>query len=194
MLWKWNHCSVLLVQRVLWIVLPDLEGEQRGEAHPGQVGGEQPCSCGIDTAKAMYSSHDGAPQCCNLNWGPFEIVVVEEEGSPGPVESQLPAEPGKGGCSRPTKAAPIPPHHVRSVSHAAVQARPHGAKHPVGRTPPRLLEILEPCFHLFPSYKTSCYSTNIWQNNCQCWFDIFWHVFQFQRSSVSCMSLEPWRL
>ena len=89
-------------------------------------------------------AHMHADTCKNQSHAthPFQVPGTKEDGWKSPVECQL----GAKHCQRQTvislKATSFTPHQVGGIPHAAVQVSPHRWKHPFGRLPRWLLQVL----------------------------------------------------
>ena len=95
-------------------------------------------------ARMHACAHMHADTCKNQSHAthPFQAPGTKEDGCKSPVERQLGAKHCQWQTVISLKATSFTPHQVGGIPHAAVQASPHWWKHPFGRLPRWLLQVL----------------------------------------------------
>jgi len=114
---------------------PESEVEECGEAHPGEVGGEQPGGGLADREEAAECEEDGEPEGDDLHQRPAQFMCAEEDRRPCGVPGEL--DEVEYERLSPSGA---PPHHPGGHGHHHVEQRPDRTEDPAGRIPCGLVE------------------------------------------------------
>ena len=108
----------------------DPEVENPCEAHPGEIGDEQPRGGRSHALERPDGGQDRHPEEPNDEESSGRRSETEEDDRPGDVESELPAERPQGD---PTGTAPsVANDEVGPRSHEGEQQGPHGGEDPIG--------------------------------------------------------------